>query len=84
MAMHGTSTVEPLLRHAATGHVTAQFVMQGFGCRVVAFDVKPNKELADNGTVEYLGMDEVLQSADILTLHCPLMSKTFHIIDKDG
>ena len=64
--------------------MTAEENMQGFGCRVIAFDVKPNKELADSGTVEYLDMDEVLQSSDILTLHCPLMSKTFHIIDKDG
>lgn len=58
--------------------------MQGFGCRVIAFDIKKNPELEEKGLVEYLDMDEVLQSSDILSLHCPLMSKTFHMIDKDG
>jgi D-lactate dehydrogenase len=55
-------------------------IMRGFGCRVVAFDLYPNEETERLG-VEYQSLDDVLANSDILSLHCPLLDSTRHIID---
>ncbi|MEN9570281.1 MAG: hypothetical protein RL172_1512 [Bacteroidota bacterium] len=61
------------------GEVFCQ-IMQGFGCKILAFDLFENKELAALG-VQYLPLMEVLQQSDILSLHCPLNEQTKHIIN---
>ena len=65
-----------------TGKIGAIFcqIMQGFGCRVLAFDPYPNTELIEKG-VEYQALDDLLLAADIISLHCPLTPETHHIID---
>lgn len=55
-------------------------ILTGFGCRVLAFDVAPNEEVARLG-VTYVPMDRLLAEADIVTLHCPLSPTTRHLID---
>lgn len=68
-----------------TGNIGTSFckIMLGFGCPVVAFDLKPNPELVKLG-VTYLSKEEVLRSADILSLHCPLNESTHHIINQEA
>ena len=65
-----------------TGKIGEAFceIMLGFGCRVLAFDLMENKELASKGVV-YLPLLEVFQQADIISLHCPLNEQTKHIIN---
>lgn len=57
-------------------------IMQGMGCKVVAFDIIINKELEALG-IKYLTLQEVLQQGDILSLHCPLTEQTKHLINKN-
>ncbi len=66
-----------------TGKIGATFasIMLGFGCRVIAYDPYPNNELLEK-KIPYLGLDEVLAQADIISLHCPLTPETHHLIDK--
>jgi D-lactate dehydrogenase len=66
-----------------TGKIGATFarIMQGFGCRVVAYDLYPNTELLSAG-VQYLPLDEVFKISDIISLHCPLTPETFQIINR--
>jgi D-lactate dehydrogenase len=66
-----------------TGRIDAAFafIMKGFGCRVVAFDTFPNKELAEAG-ITYLPLKEVFQESDVVSLHCPLTPETNHLINK--
>jgi D-lactate dehydrogenase len=66
-----------------TGRIGQVFckIMQGFGCKVLAFDVIANKELEATG-VEYLPLTDILHQADIISLHCPLNEQTRHIINK--
>src|SRR6187551_2396582 len=45
-------------------------IIQGMGCKVVAFDLIVNKGLEVLG-IKYLTLPEVLQQSDILSLHCP-------------
>lgn len=55
-------------------------ILQGFGCRCVAYDPYPNKAAAE--MAEYLSFDELLAQADVITLHIPLTEQTHHLIDR--
>ncbi len=65
-----------------TGKIGATLVpiVQGFGCRVLAYDPYPNPEVEARG-VEYVPLPQLLAEADIVTLHCPLTPETHHLID---
>lgn len=52
----------------------------GFGCKVLAYDVKPDPDCEAAGVV-YADRARVMAESDILSLHCPLMPKTHHLID---
>ena len=66
-----------------TGRVGAAFcrIMQGFGCKLLAYDVHESAELLAQGVI-YKPLDEVLAESDIVSLHCPLTPDTHHLIDK--
>ncbi len=55
-------------------------LLNGFGCRLLAYDPYPNQVCRDMG-VEYVSLRDLLTQSDIVTLHCPLMPETYHIID---
>lgn len=55
----------------AIGSRVAELFLQ-FGCHVLGYDVYP-KELPG---VSNVGLEELLESSDIVTLHCPLMEST--------
>ena len=61
------------------GRIFAE-IMLGFGCRVLAYDVKPDKALEARG-VAYLTLEEVLAQSNFLSLHCPLLPATRHLLD---
>ncbi len=67
-----------------TGKIGQAFseIMLGFGCTVLAFDIIANKQLEAKG-VEYLPLIDVLERADIVSLHCPLTELTHHLINSD-
>lgn len=56
-------------------------IMQGLGCKVLAFDLIADKNMEDAG-VEYLPLMNVLQQSDIISLHCPLTEQTQHLVNK--
>ncbi|MCA2961188.1 MAG: 2-hydroxyacid dehydrogenase [Silvanigrellales bacterium] len=66
-----------------TGRIGAVFarIMRGFGCRVLAYDQKPDRTLADTSGVEYVPMNVLLSQSDIVSLHVPLTPETRHILD---
>ncbi|WP_243061813.1 D-isomer specific 2-hydroxyacid dehydrogenase family protein [Humibacter sp. RRB41] len=61
-----------------TGRIGSAVIdrLQGFGCRVLAFD-RPSKVSADYGE-----LDELLRQSDILTLHTPLNDETKHLLNR--
>jgi len=56
-------------------------IMLGMGCTVIAFDPYPSEDLKKRG-VTYFTLHELLAQSDIVSLHCPLMPETHHIIDE--
>lgn len=65
-----------------TGHIGSAFaqIMRGFGCRILATDPIPNDQCIALG-VHYVTFPELLQHADIVSLHCPLNANTHHLLD---
>jgi D-lactate dehydrogenase len=66
-----------------TGKIGQVFcdIMLGFGCKVMAFDLVAHQPTVAKG-VEYLPLIDVLEQADIISLHCPLNEQTRHIINE--
>lgn len=64
-----------------TGNIGEAFchIMTGFGCTVIAYDIKQNESLARTG-VQYVTQDELLTRSDIISLHCPLNEHTRYLI----
>jgi D-lactate dehydrogenase len=58
-------------------------IMTGFGCRILATDPAPNEELIQLGG-RYVALPDLLASSDIVSLHCPLMAETRHMIDAEA
>lgn len=65
-----------------TGQIGATFakIMAGFGCKLLAYDPYPNPQVQALGA-QYLGLDELLAQAQIISLHCPLTPDTKHLIN---
>lgn len=61
------------------GSIVAR-ILACIGCRVLAHDPYPNKELKAAG-VDYVSLPDLLRQADLITLHCPLTPETHHLID---
>jgi D-lactate dehydrogenase len=55
-------------------------IMAGFGCRVLATAPTVNPDCLALG-VRYVELAELLQTSDVLSLHCPLTPQTRHLID---
>lgn len=68
-----------------TGNIGQAFarIMLGFGCRVLAFDLIANQDLAAAG-VEYTDLGTLFAGSDIISLHCPLNDHTRHLINADS
>ena len=54
---------------------------QAFGMRVVASDPVASEERAARLNVTLLPLEQLLQQADVITLHVPLTPETHHLID---
>ena len=67
-----------------TGKIGAVFarILRGFGMTVLAHDVQPNAELEADG-LRYVGLEELLERSDIVSLHCPLTPQTQHLVNAE-
>lgn len=57
-------------------------IMHGFGCHLLGYDAYPNDEFTKIGDSHYVELPELLAHSDIISLHCPLLPETHHIINK--
>ncbi|WPC03945.1 2-hydroxyacid dehydrogenase [Pseudomonas benzenivorans] len=55
-------------------------IMAGFGCRVQVYDPSPVADLAQLGA-QQVALDRLIESCDVISLHCPLNEASRHLID---
>jgi D-lactate dehydrogenase len=56
-------------------------ILNGFGCRVLAHDAHRNPDAVG---AEYVDLETLLRSSDIVSLHLPLTPETHHLLDDDA
>ena len=59
-------------------------ICKGYGMTVLGWDAFPNKALEESGLLTYVSKDELLERADLISLHAPLImgeNGTYHLID---
>ncbi|WP_409969001.1 NAD(P)-dependent oxidoreductase [Bengtsoniella intestinalis] len=84
---YGLDVIRGRLIHDATVGIvgtgkigaTVATILQGFGCKVLAYDLYQNPAL--EGMVEYVSMEELLRQSDIVTLHAPATADSFHMMN---
>jgi len=65
-----------------TGQIGVLFarIMAGFGCKLLAHDVREHPDALALGA-EYTPLNSLLARSDIISLHCPLLPSTYHLIN---
>ncbi|WP_196157772.1 2-hydroxyacid dehydrogenase [Reinekea sp. G2M2-21] len=68
-----------------TGKIGLAFIriMLGFGCKVICHDPFPNPEV-EQTDARYVPLEQIWAESDILSLHCPLLPSTRHIINSNS
>lgn len=62
------------------GRVTAQ-ILRGFGMRLLAYDLFPDREWSDRHGVEYVeSVPDLLRNSHVISLHAPLTPETRYLI----
>jgi D-lactate dehydrogenase len=64
------------------GRVAAQ-ILRGFGMKVLAFDLFPSHEWAQQYGVEYTDARTLAGQCEVISLHTPLTPETYHIIRRE-
>lgn len=69
-----------------TGRIGKAFIriMRGFGCEVLAFDMKPDLNFALEVGCHYRSFQDVLKNSDVISLHVPLNKNTFHLMNAEA
>lgn len=59
-------------------------ILKGLGMNVLAYDLYPNQQAAEQIGFTYTSLDDIYAQADILTLHCPLTPETRYLICEES
>ncbi|WP_043582666.1 2-hydroxyacid dehydrogenase [Geminisphaera colitermitum] len=76
--MHGKTA--GLIGAGHIGAITGR-ILQGFGCKVLAYDPAPSEQ-AVAANFEFGMLEDVISASDIVSLHCPLTPSTRHLIGR--
>lgn len=58
-------------------------ILQGFRCQVLLSDAKPSAEALASG-LPFCPFEEILRRSDVITLQCPLVPATRHLIQAES
>jgi len=72
-----------ILGTGAIGNAFAT-ILNGFGTKLLGYDIIQNEELAKKTGLKYCDFDTVLRESDIISVHLPLTKDTQHIINSSA
>jgi D-lactate dehydrogenase len=58
-------------------------IANGFDMHVIAYDPQPDREAEHEMGYMYVELDHLLKEADIISLHCPLVEQTHHLLSDE-
>lgn len=67
-----------------TGRIGRHMIrmLRGLNMRVIAYDPRPQSELATDYGFTYVDLDELMKRSDVVTIHCPSTPETRHLINE--
>jgi len=65
------------------GKNVARIASLGFLMDAVAYDPFPDENVARENHFKYVELDEVWKNSDIISLHCPLLEETKHLVNQE-
>lgn len=67
-----------------TGRIARELIriLKGFGMDVLAYDIYPDPQFAEEAEIAYVPLQELYGRSDIISLHCPLTDRTRYMIDE--
>ena len=68
-------------RHVGTLLTPSQCCTQGFGCQVLAYDLFPSQACQEMGVLYIDTLEDLLPQCEVVTLHCPLLPATKHMMN---
>lgn len=66
-----------------TGRIGSHMIKiaKGFEMNIIAYDPYPNQQLANEYNFDYVSLEDLLKSSDIITLHVPGSKENTHLIN---
>ncbi len=67
-----------------TGRIGKHMIvaLKGFNMNIVAYDARPQPELAKELGFTYLELNDLMKQSDVVTVHCPAIPETRHLINE--
>lgn len=65
------------------GSHVAQMLAHGFGCTIIYSDMRRNEALEQSCGAIFTPQEDIFKSADIVSLHVPLLPSTTHLVNAD-
>ncbi|MEM2024869.1 MAG: hydroxyacid dehydrogenase [Desulfurococcaceae archaeon] len=65
------------------GSLVAKIAKYGFNMQILYYDISRNKRLEEEVGAKHMSVEDVLRSADIISVHVPLTPETKHMINEE-
>ncbi len=59
-------------------------IMNGFGCKILAHDLLPNKKLVERYGVEYVELERLYKQSDVISINVPLTRETHYMVSEEA
>ncbi|KAH7344768.1 D-lactate dehydrogenase [Rhizoctonia solani] len=66
------------------GLCTGRILAHGFRAKVVGYDPYPNPTAAAENGIQYVSLEELFKTSDVISLHCPLTPETKYIVNEEA
>lgn len=67
-----------------TGRIGRHMIgmLKGLNMNVLGYDARPQPELASQLGFTYVELDQLLRQSDVVTIHCPAIPETHHLLNE--